>query len=350
MKTLAQIINAIRPLNTDAMQDMSDKLDGLLKPTGSLGQLETLAIQLSGISHSTDIHFKRKQIIVMAADHGVFDEGISVSPQIVTQIQMLNMTKGVTGVCVLAKNAGAEVLLVDTGIKCAPIEGVLNHKVRADGSGNIAKQAAMSRCEAVTLLENSARLAIEQVNNGIQLIGVGELGMGNTTPAAAIVSVLCHVDPQLTVGVGANLPTHKLEHKVAVVRKAIEVNQPDSNDGIDVLAKVGGFDLGGMAGVMIGAASAGVPVVLDGFLSYAAALIAIQIAPNARPYLISSHRSAEYGVGVALNNLGLKPYLDMEMRLGEGSGAAMAFPIIDAACVMANQMGTLAGSNIELPV
>lgn len=350
MKTLSQIINDIRPLNASVMQQMSDKLDGLVKPTGSLGRLEKLAIQLSGISHSVDIRYARKQIIVMAADHGVFDEGISVSPQIVTQIQMINMVKGTTGVCVLAKNVGAEVLLVDSGIKCAPLNGVINHKVRPDGSGNIAKQPAMTREEALSLLEGSARLAIEQVGDGVQLIGVGELGMGNTTPAAAIVSVFCQVDPKWTVGIGANLPNERLLHKVEVVRKAIEINRPDVTDGVDVLAKVGGFDLGGMAGVMIGAASAGVPVVLDGFLSYSAALVAVSVAPNVIHYLVPSHRSAEKGADLALAKLGLAPYLDMEMRLGEGSGAAMVFPIIDAACVMAGQMGTLAESNIELPV
>ncbi|VEJ55703.1 nicotinate-nucleotide--dimethylbenzimidazole phosphoribosyltransferase [Pragia fontium] len=349
MSMLSQIINQIRPLDTLSMQQMTEKLDELVKPIGSLGRLEQLAIQLSGISGRTDIAYPRKQIIVMAADHGVYAEGICQAPQAVSQIQMVNMVKGKAGVNVLAKQAGAEVLLVDCGIDSAPIEGVLNHKV-ARGSGNIAKEAAMTRDQAVALIERSAALAMEQVNQGVDLLGVGELGMGNTTSAAAIVSVLCHADPDDAVGIGANLAPGRLQHKIDVVRRAIEINQPDAKDGIDVLAKVGGFELGGMAGVIIGAAAAGVPVVLDGFLSYAAALIAMQIAPTVHPYLIPSHCSAEKGAQLALNYLGVRPYLDMEMRLGEGSGGAMILPIIDSACMITRQMGTLSECDITLSI
>jgi len=178
---------------------------------------------------------------------------------------------------------------------------------------------------------------------------VGELGMANTTPAAAMVSVFTGSDPIDTVGMGANLPADKISHKVAVVRQALEINQPDARDGTDVLAKVGGFDLVGMTGVLLGAAAAGLPVVLDGYLSYASALAACRIAPGVRAYLIPSHLSAEKGAQLALKHLDLEPYLHMGMRLGEGSGAALAMHIVDAACAMHNNMGTLAGSNIELP-
>ncbi|QBH96666.1 nicotinate-nucleotide--dimethylbenzimidazole phosphoribosyltransferase [Limnobaculum zhutongyuii] len=347
MQSLNQIIAQIRPLDKQVMDEMSIRLDGLVKPVGSLGRLELLAIQLSGIYRSLNISAPHKQLIVMAADHGVYAEGITLAPQAVTHLQMMNMVKSVSGVCVLAKQMDAEVLLVDAGIDSSPIEGVLNHKVRR-GSGNIATQAAMSREEAVTLLERSAQLAIEQVNRGVRLIGTGELGMGNTTPAAAMVSVLCNVMPEQTVGVGANFPQDRMQHKIEVVKRAIAVNQPNADDSIDVLAKVGGFDLGGMAGVMIGAAAAGIPIVLDGFLSCAAALVAVKIAPQLHPYLIPSHRSAEKGTHLALEKLKLVPYLEMSMRLGEGSGAVMAFPIIDAACAIANNMGSLAESNILL--
>ncbi|MBK5142652.1 nicotinate-nucleotide--dimethylbenzimidazole phosphoribosyltransferase [Budviciaceae bacterium BWR-B9] len=347
MQSLNQIIAQIRPLDRLVMEEMSIRLDGLVKPVGSLGRLEQLAIQLSGIYRNLNISASHKQLIVMAADHGVYAEGITLAPQAVTYLQMLNMVKGVSGVCVLAKQMKADVLLVDTGIDSLPIEGVLNYKVRRS-SGNIATQAAMSREEAITLLERSARLAIEQVNHGVRLIGTGELGMGNTTPAAAIVSVLCDAEPEHTVGVGANFPQDRMQHRIEVVRRAIAINQPDANDSIDVLAKVGGFDLGGMAGIMIGAAAAGVPIVLDGFLSCAAALIAVNIAPQIHPYLIPSHRSAEKGTQLALEKLNLVPYLEMSMRLGEGSGAVMAFPIIDAACAMATKMGSLNESNILL--
>ena len=194
---------------------------------------------------------------------------------------------------------------------------------------------------------NYTRSLAEQ---GVTLFGVGELGMANTTPAAAVVSVLTGSDPEAVVGIGANLPHSQLHHKVDVVRRAIALNQPDANNGLDVLAKVGGFDLLGMTGVMLGAASCGLPVVLDGFLSYASALAACRIAPAVKPYLIPSHYSAEKGARIALEHLQLVPYLNMEMRLGEGSGAAMAMHIVESACAMHNHMGSLADSNIILPV
>lgn len=347
MKTLSQIIDQISPLDSQTMQQMARKLDGLVKPIGSLGRLEQLAIQLSGISRRIDIHYPRKQIIVAAADHGVYEEGISLAPQAVTHLHMVNMVKGKAGVSVLARQTGAEVLLVDCGIKSLPIEGTVDLRI-AQGTNNIAKKAAMTREQAITLLERSANLAMEQIEQGVSLIGVGELGMGNTTPAAAVVSVLCRVDPEDVVGLGANFPAARLHHKIDIVRQAIAINRPDNTDGIDVLAKVGGFDLGAMAGIIIGASAAGVPVILDGFLSYAAALIAITIVPKSQAYLIPSHRSAEKGAELALNQLKLTPYIEMEMRLGEGSGAVMLFPIIDSACEISNQMGSLVEYNINL--
>lgn len=325
------------------------RLDGLLKPPGSLGRLEQLAIQLAGMRGLYRHHVDRKQIIVMAADHGVYDEGVAVSPRVVTVVQALNMVKGITGVCVLAANAGAEVKIVDVGIDSEALPGVLDMKV-ARGSGNIACEAAMTRQQAEDLLFASAKLILQQAADGVKVFGVGELGMANTTPAAAMVSVFTDSDPQLVVGIGANFPSKQLHHKVAVVRRAIETNQPDGSDGIDVLAKVGGFDLVGMTGVMLGAAAAGLPVVLDGFLSYASALAACRIAPSVREYLIPSHLSAEKGAVIALQHLQLEPYLHMEMRLGEGSGAALAMNLVDAACAMYNNMGLLAESNIELPM
>ncbi|CNH28893.1 nicotinate-nucleotide--dimethylbenzimidazole phosphoribosyltransferase [Yersinia kristensenii] len=348
MQTLSSILRRIGPLDSRAMSRAKVRLDGLLKPCGSLGRLEQLAIQLAGMRGLYGHQVDRKQIIVMAADHGVFDEGVAISPRAVTMIQALNMVKGVTGVCVLSTNAGAEVKIVDVGIDSDTLPGVIDMKV-ARGSGNIAREAAMTRQQAEELLVASATLALQQAADGVKVFGVGELGIANTTPAAAMVSVFTDSDPQLVVGIGANFPSEQLHHKIAVVRRAIETNQPDANDGIDVLAKVGGFDLVGMAGVMLGAAAAGLPVVLDGFLSYASALAACRIEPKVRDYLIPSHLSAEKGAVIALNHLQLEPYLQMDMRLGEGSGAALAMHLVDAACAMYNNMGSLAESNIELP-
>lgn len=349
MQTLATLLAAIAPLDRDAMVNAQQHIDGLLKPQGSLGRLESLAVQLAGMPGLKDnLDTSRKAILVMCADHGVYAEGVAVAPQVVTAIQTINMTRHNTGVCVLGALAGADVTVVDVGIDSEPLPGVLNMKV-ARGSGNIAKGPAMSRQQAEDLLLATAKLTIKKATEGVRLFGVGELGMANTTPAAAMVSLFTDSDPLDTVGIGANLPADKIAHKVAVVRQALKINQPDAKDGIDALAKVGGFDLVGMTGVMLGAASAGLPVILDGYLSYASALAACAIESRVRDYLIPSHLSAEKGAQLALKHLELEPYLHMGMRLGEGSGAALAMHIIDAACAMHNQMGTLARSNIELP-
>ncbi|MEH4626098.1 nicotinate-nucleotide--dimethylbenzimidazole phosphoribosyltransferase [Phytobacter diazotrophicus] len=349
MQTLTSLLAAIPALDQGAMAQAQQHIDGLLKPPGSLGRLESLAVQLAGMPGlGGKPQSAKKAIIVMCADHGVWHEGVAISPQIVTAIQAANMTQGTTGVCVLAAQAGAKVHVLDVGIDSDPIPGVINMKV-ARGSNNIAQGPAMSTAQAQELLLETIRYTREQAADGVQLFGVGELGMANTTPAAAIVSVLTGEAPELVVGIGANLPESQLGHKAQVVRRAIEVNQPDANNGLDVLAKVGGFDLLGMTGVMIGAASCGLPVVLDGFLSYASALAACRIEPKVKDYLIPSHLSAEKGARIALQNLGLEPYLNMGMRLGEGSGAALAMQLVDAACAMHNKMGTLANSNIVLP-
>ncbi|HDG1673055.1 TPA: nicotinate-nucleotide--dimethylbenzimidazole phosphoribosyltransferase [Kluyvera cryocrescens] len=350
MQTLASLLAAIPDVDSAAMARAQQHIDGLLKPTGSLGRLESLAVQLAGMPGLHGVpQVDNKAILVMCADHGVWHEGVAVSPQVVTAIQAANMTRHNTGVSVLAAQAGAQVHVIDVGIDADPIPGLIDMKV-ARGSGNITKTAAMSAEQAQSLLLATMNYTRSLAQQGVTLFGVGELGMANTTPAAAVVSVLTGTDPEAVVGIGANLPHDRLHHKVDVVRRAIALNQPDANDGLDVLAKVGGFDLLGMTGVMLGAASCGLPVVLDGFLSYASALAACRIAPGVKPYLIPSHYSAEKGARIALEHLDLVPYLNMEMRLGEGSGAAMAMHIVESACAMHNRMGTLAGSNIVLPV
>lgn len=350
MQTLASLLATIPDVDSAAMAHAQQHIDGLLKPTGSLGRLEELAVQLAGMPglHGAP-QVAKKAILVMCADHGVWHEGVAVSPQVVTAIQAANMTRHNTGVCVLAAQAGAEVHVIDVGIDADPIPGLIDMKV-ARSSGNIAQTAAMTAEQAQTVLLAAINYTRSLAEQGVTLFGVGELGMANTTPAAAVVSVLTGSAAEEVVGVGANLPQAQLAHKVAVVRRAIELNKPDASNGLDVLAKVGGFDLLGMTGVMLGAASCGLPVVLDGFLSYASALAACRIAPGVKPYLIPSHFSAEKGARIALEHLQLEPYLNMSMRLGEGSGAAMAMHIVESACTMYNQMGTLADSNIVLPV
>ncbi|MGK0703481.1 nicotinate-nucleotide--dimethylbenzimidazole phosphoribosyltransferase [Yokenella regensburgei] len=349
MQDLHTLLNSIPTPDHDAMARAQQHIDGLLKPPGSLGRLESLAVQLAGMPGlGGKPQVDNKAILVMCADHGVWDEGVAISPQVVTAIQTANMLRHSTGVCVLAAQAGAKVHVIDVGINADPIPGVIDMKM-ARGCGNIAREPAMTCEQAESLLRSTINYTRDLAASGVTLFGVGELGMANTTPAAAVVSVLTDHDPQEVVGIGANLPQSQISNKVAVVRRAIAHNQPNAADGLDVLAKVGGYDLLGMTGVMLGAASCGLPVVLDGFLSYASALAACRIAPAVKPYLIPSHFSAEKGARIALNALQLEPYLNMEMRLGEGSGAALAMHIVEAACNMHNNMGTLAGSNIVLP-
>jgi len=347
MQTIQDLVAAIRPLDQHKQALAAAHIDGLVKPLNSLGRLETLAIQLAGMPGLTRLDNLQKEIVVMCADHGVYDEGVAISPQQVTHLQALNMLKGTSGVCVLAKSNGASVLPVDIGIDCEPIDGMLSLKVGRK-SGNIARGPAMSRSEAEHLLLRSAQLVPTRAAKGIAVFGTGELGMANTTPASAIISVLCGCDPHEVVGIGANLPAERMAHKEAMVRQAIDVNQPNPADAIDVLAKVGGYDLVGMTGVILGAGACGLPVVLDGFLSYAAAIVACQIAPEVKNYCIPSHFSAEKGSQRALEHLGLTPYLYLDLRLGEGSGAALAMSIVSAAGAMYCEMGVLAESGISL--
>ncbi|MGY0156047.1 nicotinate-nucleotide--dimethylbenzimidazole phosphoribosyltransferase [Edwardsiella tarda] len=347
-ETLAQIIATIRPLDAEAQRRARQHQDSLLKPPGSLGRLEQLSIQLAGIFAERPLAIGKKQIVVVAADHGVYHEGVAITPQAVTAIQAGNMAQGITGVCVLAQQAGAAVTLVDAGIDADPLPHAVDMRM-GRGCGNIAQGPAMTRAQAEELLVRCARLAQSLAADGVNLLGIGELGIANTTPAAALVSVLTDNAPQAVVGLGANLPPARLQHKVAVVEQAIRCNAPDAQDGVAVLAALGGYDLVGMAGVMIGAAAARIPLILDGYLSYAAALAACRIAPGVHPYLIPSHYSAEKGATLALAGLGLTPYLQMEMRLGEGSGAALMMPLVEAACAIYQRMGLLSQSQIVLP-
>ncbi|QZY54244.1 nicotinate-nucleotide--dimethylbenzimidazole phosphoribosyltransferase [Crassaminicella profunda] len=339
MQLLNETLKKISTLDQDSMQKARLHIDSLFKPLGSLGRLEELAIQLAGITKNPFPSVNDKSIIVMSADHGVYEEGVAPDPQIITALQTPNFTKGLTGVCALAKQARADVVVVDIGIaKDLKEPKVINRKIRY-GTSNMAKGPAMTREEAIKSLEIGIDMVNNQIKNGKNLIGTGEMGIANTTPSTAIFSVIGNLDPEEIVGVGAGLPTEKLKHKAAVIRKAIQVNQPNPKDGIDILSKVGGFEIGGMAGTMLGAAAKRTPVVVDGFISTAAALLAITIEPKVKDFLIPSHHTAERGGKVAMELLGLEPLFDIGLRLGEGTGAALAFNFIEAATFMVKEMG-----------
>ena len=331
MSLIESICKNIYPLDTRFMEQAQARQDRLIKPQGSLGKLEEISIQLAGIYGSKYFDTTKKIVLSFACDHGVYEEGVAPNNQNITLLQSMNFPKKINGVGTISKFVGSDVQLVDVGINCdEPIEGVIDCKIRKSTS-NMAKGPAMTRQEAIRAIEIGIEMSEKYIQEDYKVIGIGEMGIANTTPSAAIISVIAGCDPQEVTGMGAGLKKELLAHKAQVIRTAIEINQPNPTDGIDILQKVGGFEIGSMAGVILGCSANRVPVVLDGFISYAAALIAVNINPRCKDYMIASHYSAEPGAKKALELLGLDPFLKMDMRLGDGSGAALAFNMIEAA-------------------
>ena len=331
MSLIESICKNIYPLDTRFMEQAQARQDRLIKPQGSLGKLEEISIQLAGIYGSKYFDTTKKIVLSFACDHGVYEEGVAPNNQNITLLQSMNFPKKINGVGTISKFVGSDVQLIDVGINCdEPIEGVIVCKIRKSTS-NMAKGPAMTRQEAIRAIEIGIEMSEKYIQEDYKVIGIGEMGIANTTPSAAIISVIAGCDPQEVTGMGAGLKKELLQHKAQVIRTAIEINQPNPTDGIDILQKVGGFEIGSMAGVILGCSANRVPVVLDGFISYAAALIAVNINPRCKDYMIASHYSAEPGAKKALELLGLDPFLKMDMRLGEGSGAALAFNMIEAA-------------------
>jgi nicotinate-nucleotide--dimethylbenzimidazole phosphoribosyltransferase len=334
-------IAQIPPLDESAQAAARARQDVLTKPRGSLGRLESLSIQLAGISGNPLPQIKHKVIITMAGDHGVVDEGVSAYPQEVTPQMVLNFIKGGAAINVLARHVGARVIVVDMGVASdlAPHPNLVDAKV-APGTANIAAGPAMSRQQGLQTLQAGIRVIETELSRGLDILGVGEMGIGNTTPSAAIAAALTGRPPAEIVGRGTGIDDASLAHKIDTVQRALLVNQPNPADALDVLAKVGGFEIGGMAGAMLAAAAHRRPVMVDGFISTAAAMIAVALAPDVRPYLIASHRSQEYGHHLMLDWLGLEPLLDLDLRLGEGTGAALGIFLAEAACKILGEMAT----------
>ncbi|MGX9134360.1 nicotinate-nucleotide--dimethylbenzimidazole phosphoribosyltransferase [Rummeliibacillus sp. JY-2-4R] len=349
MSLLQETIEKIEDLDKEMMLKARQRVDSLIKPPTSLGKLEEIAVQLSGITREIFPKIDQKAVIVMAADHGVYVEGVTSNPQEVTFAQTLNIAKGITGVGAIAKISNAKIVTVDIGVKeeITNDAGVINRKIKK-GAGNIAQGPAMTREEAIKALEVGIEIATAEIQNGTNLLATGEMGIGNTTPSTAILSVLAQIDPEGITGKGAGLGQGGLAHKIEVIRKAIEINQPNPHDGIDVLAKVGGLEIAGMAGVMLAAAANRVPVIVDGLISTVSSLIATTIEPKVKDYLITSHATDEPGGKKASELLGKEPMLKMDMCLGEGSGAALAFPIIEASCSMMRNMASFEEVGMEI--
>jgi len=340
-------IREIKGADEAAMQKAREYIDTLIKPFGALGRLEEIAVRLAGITGNEKNTFNKRAVVVMAADNGVYAEGVAAAPQAFSRLQAVNMTRGICGVSVFAKANGADVVVADIGLMDPPgTDAVLDLNVKR-GTDNMTKGPAMSVAEAEAAIEAGFDLAKKLYDQGYDILGTGEMGIGNTTSTSACAIALLGLEPEVAVGRGAGLSDEALANKVEVVRRALSVNKPDKNDPVDVLSKVGGLDIAGLAGCCLAAAHERKPVLIDGAIAAVAALIAARLCPAAKDHMIATHRSTEPSYNATAEELGLTPFLEMEMRLGEGSGCALAFPIIDAACVMINDMGTFADISFD---
>ncbi|MCL2126459.1 MAG: nicotinate-nucleotide--dimethylbenzimidazole phosphoribosyltransferase [Oscillospiraceae bacterium] len=347
IEKISQYVSQIKQLDANAMARARERLVALAKPPGSLGRLEDIAALLSGMSGEMFYDSSKRCVIVMSSDNGVYEEGVASTPQSVTYSQTVNFAKGLTGVAVIAKQFNADLIIVDVGVN-ADIDHplVINRKIRKS-TWNIAKGPAMTRDEAAEAVLAGIETAAVAAMNGYKMIGVGEMGIANTTTSAAVLCALAGVSAEEAAGKGAGLGEDAYKHKIDVIKTALDVNKPDSRDPIDVLAKVGGFDIAAMAGVYIGGALKGIPMVIDGFISMVAALVAARLAPVSKDYMLASHSSYEQGFAHAANALEMRTYLDLEMRLGEGSGCPIMFAVVDAACAVMRNMATFEEAEIN---
>ena len=341
---LQQYIQAIRPADRAVMDAARERQAELAKPPGSLGALEDMAIRLAGITGQVCPKMDSCRVAVFAADNGVVAEGVSSAPQSVTLMQTVNLTRGKTGASVLAKHFGSGITVCDVGVNAdIKKKAVLNRKI-AYGTQNIASGPAMTRQQAVTAILTGAKLAAE---TDADALGVGEMGIGNTTTSSAVLAVLLSAEVETVTGRGGGVTDESFLRKKAIIRQAIEVNRPDRDDPVDVLAKVGGFDLAAMCGAFLGAAATRRPVVIDGFISAVAALCAVRLCPRVRDYLVPSHASFEIGYRLAMESMNLEPLFLLGMRLGEGSGCPLAFQVLSAACAVMNDMATFDQAGID---
>jgi nicotinate-nucleotide--dimethylbenzimidazole phosphoribosyltransferase len=341
MMNLNSLISTIQPLDEAAMRLTRARQDALTKPPGSLGRLEELSIQLAGMKADPFPSVERKAVIVMAGDHGVASEGVSAYPSEVTAQMVQNFLHGGAAINVLARQAGARVTVVDVGVasEFGPVPGLVQRKVM-HGTRSLAQGPAMTRQEAEQALQVGVDVLNEQAARGLDLVATGDMGIGNTTPSSAIAAVMTGLPVPQVVGRGTGIDDQSLQHKIQVIEQALAVNRPDAKDALDVLHKVGGLEIAGLAGVMIAAAARRIPIVVDGFISTAAAMIAVGLAPGVREYLISAHQSVEMGHRAMLRHLGITPLLDLNLRLGEGTGAALAFHLIEASTRILREMAT----------
>jgi nicotinate-nucleotide--dimethylbenzimidazole phosphoribosyltransferase len=346
MGKLQEVINNIQPVDTSRTNAIQTQLDNLTKPQGSLGRLEELAKKYCLITGKDKPVIRKKLIFTFAADHGVTEEGVSAFPKEVTPQMVLNFLRGGAGVNVLARHVGARVIVVDMGVDYdfEPMEGLEIRKI-GRGTRNMTKGPAMTRDEAERAVLAGIEL-VEKYKDGLDLLGTGDMGIGNTTPSSAIVSVITGADPGTVTGRGTGIDDHALQHKIAIIKKAISVNDPNPKDAFDVLARVGGYEIAGIAGLVLGAALYRIPVVIDGFISTAGALIAAEMNPLVKDYIIAAHQSVEIGHRKMLEHLEQVPLLDLNLRLGEGTGAALGMSLVEAGVKILAEMATFADAGV----
>lgn len=341
MKLLEATIARISPVDAEILAAAQARLDNKTKPLGSLGRLEEFGRRVAAISGSLSPKMGRKVIFTFAGDHGVVEEGVSAFPKEVTPQMVFNFMNGGAGVNVLARHAGAEVRVVDMGVDFdfGGLPGLIDRKV-SRGTANLAKGPAMSREEAVRALEAGIELALEAKAEGVTMLGTGDMGIGNTTPSSAIVAAISGRSVRELTHRGTGIGDAAMERKIGAIEQGLALNRPDPADPLDVLAKVGGLEIAGIAGLVLGGAAAGLPVVVDGFISTAGALIASELSPHVRDYIFAAHKSVETGHGCMLELIGAEPILDLQLRLGEGTGAALAMTLIEAGVKVLNEMAS----------
>ncbi|HZK25088.1 MAG TPA: nicotinate-nucleotide--dimethylbenzimidazole phosphoribosyltransferase [Oscillospiraceae bacterium] len=348
MEKLQSTLNRIVPTDKNKEEEAQRYIDGLTKPVGSLGVLEDIARQMAGITGQVKPQIPKKTSILMAGDHGVVAEGVSAYPQEVTPQMVLNFLSGGAAMNVLARHANAELIVVDMGVAVdLPEHPILLNRKVAYGTANMAQGPAMTREQAIAALEAGIEVAESYIATGTGLFGTGEMGIGNTTPSAAITAFYKGCSVAEVCGRGTGLDDQGLQLKIKVIEQAIAVNKPDPDDALDVLAKLGGYEIAGMAGVMLAAAANRVPVMVDGFISAVSAIIASRLHPHAVEYMLASHLSEEPGHITALSLLELTPFLRMNMRLGEGTGTALAMSMVDAALKIVHEMASFADAGIS---
>lgn len=348
MDLVQSTINQIGPLDDRAATAARRRQDSLTKPAGSLGRLEELSIRIAGITGRERPRLTNPAVIVMAADHGVARQGVSAFPAEVTPQMVLNFLRGGAAINVLARHVGARVVVVDIGvaIDLPPHPNLVSRKL-AYGTADFSQEPAMSYETARQAIAVGIACANETIDSGVDLLATGEMGIANTTAASAVVAAITRRPVSEVTGRGTGIDDSGLARKIAVIDQALHRYQPNPDDGLDVLAKVGGLEIGGLAGVILGAAARRVPVVIDGFIAGAAALIAATLAPAATAYMIAGHRSVERGHAAVFSHLDLQPLLDLNMRLGEGTGAVLAMSICQAACKILDEMATFAEAGVS---